>query len=391
MDTRTSLVSHILLSGNSSWLQDISMAYGNYPDLRGVKRVLVVKMRHHGDVLLTSPLFSALKRALPDARIDALLYKDTLPMLEGHPAIDRFLLYDRGWKKLGLLRRLREEWRLLRQVRRASYDLVINLTEGDRGAIVAAASGARVRAGFDPGKGGFAGKKRMYTHLVKPCPHPRHTVERQLDVARRLGVFPPPEERELTFHVPEEAQERVRAWVGESAYLLVHPASRWRFKCWPASQVAQLLKRLSGGPWKLVLSSGPDEPEIGMVEEIVQLAPGIPLLNLAGKTTLKELGALIALSEALVCVDSVPLHLASALKTPVVALFGPSSDQNWGPWRHPRSRVVAQKLPCRPCYLDGCGGSKMSDCLQTLPVEAVLSALESLLGSFKEACAARSL
>ena len=75
------------------------MSYGNYPKLDAVKRVLVIKMRHHGDVLLTSALFTQLKKHLPDAKIDAFIYADTLPMLEGHPAIGDFLLYDKEWKK----------------------------------------------------------------------------------------------------------------------------------------------------------------------------------------------------------------------------------------------------------------------------------------------------
>jgi heptosyltransferase-3 len=80
-----------------------------------------------------------------------------------------------------------------------------------------------------------------------------------------------------------------------------------------------------------------------------------------------------------VCVDSLPLHLASALQRPCVVLFGPSSELVWGPWRNPRAIVVAQEYSCRPCGLDGCGGSKVSDCLATLPVEPVEAALRKLL------------
>src|SRR5579863_6474558 len=125
------------------------MSYGNYPDLSYVKRVLVIKMRHHGDVLLTAPLFSNLKKVLPEASIDAFIYKDTLPMLEGHPGISNYLLYDRAWKQFSFFKKLVQELRLLRQIRSAGYDLVINLTEGDRGAIAAGISGSPVRVGFD--------------------------------------------------------------------------------------------------------------------------------------------------------------------------------------------------------------------------------------------------
>lgn len=354
----------------------MAMTYGNYPDLKLVRKVLVVKMRHHGDVLLTSPVFSNLKNVLPDAQVDAFIYQDTLPMLEGHSAISKYFLYDRGWKKLGFLGKLRKEISLLRQIRKEKYDLVINLTEGDRGAIAALVSGSRYRVGFDPQGKGLKGKKKIYTHTVKHCHTPRHTVEKQLDALRRIGIFPTPAERDLTFVIADETMAKMRHLLEEEEfvegqYVIIHPVSRWRFKCPPMSFIAELIEELHSQGKSVILSAGPDDVEMKMIEEIIAKIPHIPVLNMAGKMTLKELGALIKLSSSLICVDSVPLHMASALKTPVIALFGPSSEQNWGPWMHPEGRVVAQKLPCRPCHMDGCGGSKMSDCLYTLSVAQV--------------------
>ena len=125
----------------------------------------------------------------------------------------------------------------------------------------------------------------------------------------------------------------------------------------------------------MVFTSGPDAVEREMVAHIVE---GLDVVNLSGRVTLKELAALIEMSELLVCVDSVPFHMANALKKRVVAIFGPTSDVTWGPWRNVEARVVAQNFSCRPCYQDGCGGSKMSDCLATLPVGMVLKAIDSL-------------
>lgn len=354
------------------------MSYGNYPDLKDVKRVLVIKMRHHGDVLLSSPVFSNLKKRLPKAQIDAFIYKDTLPMLDGHPAISSFLLYDRGWKKLSFLGKLAKEIALFRRIRQSGYDLVINLTEGDRGALAALVSKSRIRVGFDPEGKGFFGKKRAYTHIVKHCKTLRHTVERQLDALRRIGIFPEPNERDLILHIPDEVREQIKKLV-PNEFILIHPVSRWRFKCWPIKHVAELIQKLHMQGQRIVLTASPDPQEMAMNDEIIQLVPGIPVINLSGKVSLKELGALIEKSRCLICVDSVPLHMASSLKTPVVVLFGPSSEINWGPWMHPKSRVVAQKMACRPCFMDGCGGSKMSDCLYTLPVNMVMDAVQELL------------
>ncbi len=358
--------------------------YGGYPDWTRVKRVLVIKLRHHGDVLLTTPVFSALKRTLPEASIDAYIYRDTLPMLEGHPAISGYLLYDRAWKSLPLAGRVINEMRLLKQIRRARYDLVVNLTEGDRGAMAAWISGACYRAGWDAQGQGLRLKNRMYTHIVKRARLPRHMVEQNLDAVRRIGIFPEPEERELTFHIPGAATAAVQrlleqAGIQPGTFVLIHPTSRWLFKCWPVARVAELVCELHARGQRIVLSSGPDARELAMIGDIAGLCPGVPLFNLGGKLSLKELGALIGASRCLVCVDSLPLHLASALKIPAAGLFGPSSDVAWGPWNNPGGRVIAQGVSCRPCNLDGCGGSKVSDCLATLPVAAVLQTVMHLL------------
>ena len=108
-----------------------------------------------------------------------MLYKDTIPMLEGHPAISKFHGYDRSWKKLGLFGKLSKEFSMLKKIRKEKYDMVINLTEGDRGALVALVSGAAIRVGVDPEGNGFMGKKKIYTHIVKNCKTPRHTVEKK--------------------------------------------------------------------------------------------------------------------------------------------------------------------------------------------------------------------
>lgn len=348
------------------------MTYGDYPSLDGVKKVLVIKLRHLGDVLLTGPVFSGLKQALPEAEIDAYIYQEARPILEGHPAVHELICYDRTWKKQGLWTRFKQEWALWQKIRQGKYDLVINLTEGDRGALAARQTGAKIRVGVDP-KGKW--QKRVFTHTVKRGHSLRHTVEKNLDAIRRIGIFPALEDRELFFQVPIQAQQAVQKRIGQQPFVLIHPTSRWRFKCWPQEKMRALSQELLRQGKRLVFTAGPDAEEKAMVRSITQ---GLDVLNLAGEISLKELGAWIGQSELVLCVDSVPFHLANALKKPVVAIFGPTSDVTWGPWRNPHARVVAQNWSCRPCYQDGCGGSKLSDCLSTLPVSQVLEAIEQM-------------
>ena len=351
------------------------MSYGNYPDLSNVKKILIVKLRQLGDVLLTGPVFTALKSAMPNAEIDAYVYSESIPLLESHPSVNQCIGYDKNWKKGGFFSRLLSEWRILRKIRRNRYDLVINLTEGDRGAIAAKFSNAVIRVGFDPKGSGFSGKEKLYTHVVKNCPSTRHAVERNLDAVRRIGIFPTLEQRELILTLDPKALEKMRSIAG-SGFILIHPTSRWKFKCWPVEKMRRLSQELVARGHKLVFTSGPDLDERQMVSTI---AENLGALDLSGQISLNELSALISLSKLLICVDSLPLHLASALKSPVVAIFGPTSDVTWAPWQNPHAKIVAMNLSCRPCYQDGCGGSKVSDCLVRLPVESVLKAAEPFI------------
>jgi heptosyltransferase-3 len=359
-------------------------AYGDYPNLSKVKRILVIKLRHHGDVLLTSAAFSILKNRLPKAKIFAYIYQETLPMLDGHPAIEGFLLYDHKWKSLPFIQRVQKESHLARQIMKNRFDMIINLTDCERGNFVAAISNAKYRVGLVPEKRRFTYRPNLYTHIVKRCHKPRHMVEQNIDALRRIGIFPSVQERDLFIHIPQSARTNVynhlkKAHIHKHSYILIHPTSRWMFKCWPIEKVADIIHKFNNIQYPIVLTSGPDKKEVSMVNQIMSLCPHIPILNLAGKLSLKELAVLIETCRCLLCIDSVPMHIASATKTPTVALFGPSSEEAWGPWNNPHGRVIAKNFSCRPCNLDGCGGSKVCDCLEQLSVESVLDEVIKVL------------
>src|SRR3954470_16843027 len=338
-------------------------------------RALVIKLRHHGDVLLAAPVLSALKAR--GVEVDALVYEDTAPMLQGHPALSQLHVVGRKWKADGALSRLLKERRLFGDLKKRSYGLVVHLSEQPRGAWLARTLGARYSvAPKIADRGAFWAKS--FTHLFPIAPR-RHMVEVNLDALRRIGVQPEPAERKVAFVPGLDAEEKVRGLVHEP-FIHVHPASRWRFKCWPAQKNAELIDRLAADGYRVVLTAAPDKDELALVEEILRKASSRPL-NLAGKLSIKELGALTARARLFVCVDSMPMHLAAAMGTPTVALFGPSGELEWGPW-NVAQRVMTSAHACRPCGLDGCGGGKVSECLTTLPVDPVHTAARELLAQW---------
>ena len=346
-----------------------------------IARALVVMLRHHGDVLLATPVLGALKAQAPQIEIDALVYDQTAPMLEGHPALARLHVVGRDWKRRNFVARFASEVKLHRALRARGYDLVVHLTDQMRGAWLARSLGARYRvAPAAPARGAFwAGS---FTHLYALAGNGRrHKVEANLDALRRIGLQPAIEERRLQFVAGAAAEARVGALLaaeglGAGNFVHLHPASRWSFKCWPAEQNAALVDRLSGSHC-VVLTAAPEAAEVALVAQIIAQARSKPL-NLAGKLSIKELGALTARARLFVGVDSMPMHLAAAAGTPTVALFGPSGEDEWRPWRVPH-RVLASRHPCRPCGNDGCGGGKVSECLTTLGVDEVYAAAQELL------------
>lgn len=334
-------------------------------------RALVVKLRHHGDVLLAAPVLSTLKAH--GVEVDALVYDDTAPMLTGHPALSQLHVVGRHWRREGLSR-LALEKRLFTALRARRYDLLVHLSEQPRGAWLARMLGVRYAVGPRVAHRG-AFWTGSFTHFYPLTPR-RHQVEVNLDALRRIGLQPSLDTRKVQFVPGPEAEQRVAGLVS-GPFVHVHPASRWRFKCWPAQKNAALIDRLAGEGWRVVVTGAPDAEERALVDVILKNTRSQPL-DLVGKLSIKELGALTARASVFFGVDSMPMHLACAMGTPTVVLFGPSGEHEWGPWNVPH-RVVRSDHSCRPCGLDGCGGGKVSECLTTLPVDAVHSALRELL------------
>lgn len=360
--------------------------------LDSVRRALVIKLRHHGDVLLTSPVFAVLKNHVPYAEVDGLVYADTAPMLEGHPAISQLFCIDRRWKRAGALAQLRAEYRLFQQLRRRRYDLVIHLTDHSRGAWLVRLLRPRYSvAPNDRSKGRTW--LRSFTHLHANLTGPRHTVERHLDALRRIGIQPGADERALVLNPNEGEFARVDGLLrvqgvnpNTARIAHFHPASRWTFKCLSVAQNAHLIQALLARGLHVAITAAPDAGEMAMVEAVLATIgattePGPKVINLSGKLALRDVGALSRRASLFVGADSAPMHMAAAVGTPVVTWFGPSSETDWGPWQVRHSVVVSDAHPCRPCGKDGCGGGKISECLTALPLDRLTAAIDAQLAA----------
>ena len=345
-----------------------------------LKRLLVIKFRNLGDVLLMTPVLSVLRRELrSDVKIDVLIYEDCKPILLENRDITNLYGVERGKSGLAAVGEDIKQWL---QLRSCQYGLVINLTEGDRGALVSLFSGAKWRIGLEHNNSTNRWwKRRAYTHWYRTDLSKRHMVEQGLDALRRIGFQIDCYSEQLTLNVTVKEQRdlwdklKKNGWKG-GRYVVLHPTSRWLFKCITPEQVAIFIGLLLDRDLEVVLTSGHDDREKVMLDQIVSISSG-SIINLGGKLSLRDLSAAIKGAELVVGADSVPIHMAAAHSIPSVVWFGPSNEKVWKPWLS-KHKIISKGYSCRPCGFDGCGGGKRSECLTSIKDDVFMEALTIL-------------
>ncbi len=341
------------------------------------RRILVIKLKHIGDVLLATPVVSALAQKYPQAQISVLVPRGTEEMLEHHPNVHEVLFFDRAIKRFAFSSFLQAEWGLVRKLRERKFDLAIDLSGGDRGAILARVSGARLRLGYKRRKG-IWGRDRLFTHVADQD-FRKSVVASHADVLRPLGISAPllpPNLNPGPLAKSEAMHLLATLGVGPQENIIVfHPTSRWMFKSWEAAYCARVAEHIVR-KWecRVAFTCGPEEKELKKMRQIMA-AMQEPVLDLSGKTSLSVLAGILAHAKAFIGVDSAPMHMAYALDIPTLSLFGPSDPVQWGP-SGPKHRIVAKRWACQPCQRDGCFGSKVSQCLTEMTPEEVIAVMD---------------
>nr|WP_159464769.1 putative lipopolysaccharide heptosyltransferase III [Scandinavium goeteborgense] len=343
-------------------------------------RILLIKLRHHGDMLLTTPVINSLHQRWPDSQIDVLLYEETRDMLAAHPNVHHVYGIDRQWKKLGTRLHLEKEWQLLKTLRAQDYHVVINLADQWRSALITRFTGAPVRIGFDFNKRRGLFWRQCHTELASVSSHQKmHTVEQNLSILAPLGI---PAVTSVSMSYSPEDWQTVSAKLAEKSvaerFIVVQPTSRWFFKCWDEGKMAQTITELQQDGHTLVLTSGPDKKELAMVDAILAQCPQERIVSLAGQLTLRQLGALIDHAALFIGVDSVPMHMAAALQTPCIALFGPSKLTFWSPWQVNGEVIWAGDYGPLPDP-DAVDTNTKERYLNAIPVERVVTAARNCL------------
>ncbi len=348
------------------------------------KRVLVTKLRHHGDVLLTTPLIRALHHYYPGIEVDALIYRETEDMLRHNPQVTQRWTIDRSWKKEGAKTQLGHERRLWRALKARRHDLLIHLTESWRGVALARGLGVARSIAFAYPRRDNAFWRHGFTDLVALPESPCHNAALQLSTLSVLGVTSNAEDFPLSLTVDEAARTvfldtlRCAGWQG-APYILIHPGARWFFKCWEDASFAAVIEALTARGHTVVLTGAPEARETEMAGKILaHLKDKARVHSLVGQLSLAGLAAAIDGAQLFIGVDSVPMHMAAALQKPGVALFGPSKVHEWAPWQAPITVLKASDWATLP-HPDSIDTATTTRYLAAIPAEAVLEAVSARL------------
>jgi len=359
-------------------------------------KILVVKLADIGDVLTATPALRSLRESLPEARIDVLAPPHSKAVLDGSPLIDNILpfrkdLFDRVSGAFSP-KSLVEALAFFLKLRGSGYDSVaimhhLTTTWGSyKYAALALGSGAGVRAGLDNGKGWFL------THKARDDGFGAlHEVEYCLEVAKLLGAEGRPGPIEMP--VGEGDLAFAKTLLPDNRPIVaIHPGSGSysAARRWPLQSFADLAGLLSRDGAYILVVGGPDEAVLA--DYICENIPG-PYSNMAGKTSIKQLAALLGRCDAFVGSDSGVMHIATAVETPVVAIFGPSNYKAWGPWTcngaENNSIVIRSDIPCSPCFYVGLWlgspqGCPALTCLHDISPETVAQATWKMIGVREE-------
>lgn len=346
-----------------------------------IQRVIIIKLRHHGDTLLITPVINTLKANFPNAEVDVLINKETMPMIENFSSIHHIFVLDKEWKKEGKVARLRHEWQLLTNLRNRRYDVVINLADQWSSAIITRFTGAKLRIGYDIYKRQSLFWKKCFTHLIPlDSIYTQHIVEQNLALLQPLQLLKIDTKVSMAYSEQDKqcVIDKLKSRGVLASYIVIQPTSRWFFKCWDEIKWSELIDALQQEGHQIVLTSGPDLREKEMVKTIIRGCTSNNIVSLSGQLSLPQLAALIDDARLFIGVDSVPMHMAAALKTPLITLFGPSKLFHWSPWEHIGEVLWAGNYGELPDP-DDVNTNTQTRYLSLIPVEDVLNAVRGQL------------
>jgi heptosyltransferase-1 len=330
-----------------------------------IQKILLIRLRRIGDIILTTPAIRVLRENLPQAEISFIVEEPYKELVEGNEDIDRIIVHQKSPK-------FREFLQSIKSIRREKYDVVIDFHGGPRASLLALFSRARIKIGYQ-----IKYKSFIYDIRIprKPSEGYIHSAENHINLVRALGI-------QVTtlpsLRLPEAKKEeidKIKEIISEkdleqTKIVTIHIGAGNEFRQWGKERFAELIRLLSQiSNIQIILVGTPEDRE---TEDYILKHASSPVISLLGKLTLRELKLIIARSFLFIGVDSGPMHIAAATSTPLVALFGPNLSAINSPWKA-NAVVIEKNLDCRPCDQRNCIHKDIR-CLRNITPEEVYQA-----------------
>jgi len=345
-----------------------------YEELLNSRNILIVKLSALGDVILITASIKAISKKFPNAKIYCLVGFESRKILQKCPYLDGLIVYDYKNKEKGFSNLLK----LTKSLRKYQFDIIIDFQNNRRSHLISFLTFPKKSYGYHNGKWGFllSAPIKEKTKNISPVAH-------QFEILKHLGI----EYKSSTFLElwPSLKDKKIATelldseWLGKCNNIIgihISASNRWRTKNWPIEYIARLCDLLSQKNLRVMLTG--IETDNGLAQHLLTLTKSKPA-NFVGKTDILQLAALIEQCKVFVTPDSAPLHIASAMETPVVALFGPTDSVRHIPPAK-KITILERKLNCQPCYSSRCR-ILTHQCMKTITPEEVLFEIESLIGN----------
>ena len=337
--------------------------------------ILIVKLSAIGDVIHTLPSLAALRRLYPDAHITWVVEEAAADIVKNHPYLDEVIVSRRkSWskdiQKSKFLKPLFNMRSLIKELHRRRYDLVIDFHGLFKSSIIVLLSSGKRKLGYDS----LQELSGLFLNEKIPEDMNKHAVDRYLDFPRHLGA----KIDNVEFILPQnnDAEAKVQLLMSkykldDNNFIAINPIAYWETKLWDNDNFARLADMIKNNLKMNVVFTGSEK------ESIEKITTGMTTdgINLGGQTSLLELACLYKKARFVITTDSGPMHLAAAVGTPVIALFGPTDPARTGPYGEGHT-IVRSELPCSPCFLKKCQTIK---CMKEILPEQVLAAVENKL------------
>ncbi|RLG46814.1 MAG: hypothetical protein DRN92_04520 [Thermoproteota archaeon] len=331
--------------------------------------ILVIRPDHIGDVLLTTPLLEALRKGFPDAKISILIGSWSREVLYRNPDVDEIIVCDLPW-----LARSKDSWSKWSRVfitayhiRKRRFEVTVNPRIAVKSALFSFLCGGKFRWGFDVPKSRWA-----WTNVVKYNSN-KHVVDCYLDIAKNLGC---PVDTPLLKLFPSEADEMYAESLLHDKHnvVVISPGAGCEARLWEPDRWAKVADYIVENGFKVLFTG--TTAERALIERI-RSQMRKESVSLAGHLRILQLASVIKRSICVLSLESAPMHIAVAMRTPVIALFGPGNSQQWGPYENGLPNVVVEKpIECRACKKSRCRSRK---CMKLIEVSDVIEAFDNVM------------